>query len=188
MRDSLSAVLVRPHSPLQNLELEQYSLDSLFPGPTFGALLSVVGRSTLERFSIGNIQSEEQFQSLLSTLPAMKIQELEFQLNSQLRVGADRKQDLLRAVKQNFSLRSLKVDFTGGRAFFTDDDKKQLQFYFDRNKCMAQWVANPDTIPRLLWPDALGLALEAGEDSLYLSLQAVLGNEVESAVGKKKRK
>ena len=74
------------------------------------------------------------------------------------------------------------------RAFFTDDDNLRLQFYFDRNKRLAQWVANPDTIPRLLWPDALGLALEAGENSLYLSLQAVLGDEVESAVGMRKRK
>ena len=99
----------------------------------------------------------------------------------------DRKQDLLHAVKRNFSLRSLKANFAG-RAFFTEDDKMLLEFYFDRNARLAQWVANPATVPRLLWPDALGLALEAGEDSLYRSLQAVLGDEVESALGQRKRK
>jgi len=39
-----------------------------------------------------------------------------------------------------------------------------------------------------LWPEALNLALEAGEETLYCSLQAVLGNEMESAVGQRKRK
>ena len=91
-------------------------------------------------------------------------------------------------MKQNFSLRSLKGNTFGGRAVFTDDDNMRLQFYFDRNERLAQWVANPVTVPRLLWPDALGLALEAGEDSLYRSLQAVLGDEVESALGQRKRK
>ena len=188
LRDSLSAVLLRPNSPLRSLELIPNDLNTFFPGPTFGALLSVVGRSTLERFSIGNIQSEAHFQTLLNILPAMKTQELEFDLHRLLPVGANRQADVLRAVKQNFSLRSLKATMSGGDAFFTDDDKVLLQFYIDRNKRLAQWVASPATVPRLLWPDALGLALEAGENSLYRSLQAVLGDEVESALGQRKRK
>ena len=62
-----------------------------------------------------------------------------------------------------------------------------LEFYLDRNKRLAQWVATPDTIPDNLRPDALGLAMEAGEETLYRSLQAVLGNEIVSALGKRKR-
>ena len=42
LRDSLSAVLLRPNSPLRTLELMQTDLTSLFPGPTFGALLGAV--------------------------------------------------------------------------------------------------------------------------------------------------
>ena len=181
---TMSAVLLQPNSPLPNLELQLFNLDTLFPGPTFGALLRAVGRSGLERFSIGEICSDEQFHTLLSSLPAMKIQELEFGLTYQVRQEANR-QDVLHGVKQNFSLRSLKVRFDS--TFFSDDEKALLEFYFDRNERLAEWVANPDTIPRLLWPDTLGLALEAGEDSLYRSLQAVLGDEVESALGRRKR-
>ena len=188
--DWLSAALLRPNSPLRTLELRQGDLNIFFPGPNFGALLSAVRRSQLERFNIGYIHLEEQFQTLLSNLPSMKIQELEIGFGWEMlgRDGGNRQQDLLRAVKRNFCLRSLKGNFPGGHPFFTDDDEKLLQFYFDRNKRLAQWVANPDTIPPLLWPDALGLALEAGENSLYRSLQAVLGDESEAAaVGQRSR-
>jgi len=165
----------------------QDDLYSFFPCPNFGALLSTVGRSTLEHFSIGAICTEAQFRTLLSNLPEMKTRELEFDLRGVLRVTAERKQDILRAVKQNFSLRSLKATSIG-RAFFTKEDKIVLESYWSRNERLAQWVASPATVPHLLWPDALGLALEAGEDTLYRSLQAVLGNEVESALGHRKRK
>jgi len=186
--DTMSAALLQPNSMLRSLELMQRDLNPFFPGPTFGELLSAVGRSSLERFSIGCFQSEAQFQTLMSSLPAMKIQELEFCLNGPLRVGADRKQDLLRAVKRNFSLQSLKITLADGRAVFTEEDNMRLQFFFDRNKRLAQWVASPATVPCLLWPDALGLALQAGEDPLFCSLQAVLGDEVESTSGTRKRK
>ena len=82
---ALQAALLRPNSPLQHLELELYNLGSVFPGPTFGALLSAVGRSTLEYFSISNIHLEEQFQTLTRSLPAMKIRKLAFHLDDPLR-------------------------------------------------------------------------------------------------------
>jgi len=193
LRDSLSAVLLRPNSPLRSFELIQFDLSSIFPGPTFGALLIAVGRGTLKRFSIGFIYSEVQFQTLRRSLPVMKIQDLVFELRERElgRDGGNRKQALLEAAKRNFSLRSLKgtfVDDDDDRPFFTNDDNIRLQFYFDRNERLAQWVASPATVPRLLWPDALGLALKAGETSLYRSLQAVLGDEIGSMQGKRKRK
>ena len=92
-RDSVSEILLRPNSPLRSLELMECSplsqhrthrhsngLASLFPGLTFGALLSAVGRSGLECFCIGTINLEDQFQTLLISLPAMKIQDLEFEV------------------------------------------------------------------------------------------------------------
>ena len=112
LRDSLSAVLLRPNSSLRTLELRQDGLNTFFPGPTFGALLSAVGRSSLERFSIGNIYSEAKFQFLMSSLPAMKIRDLEIHLvRHQLRDGGVRKRAILRAAKRNFRLRSLKASF-----------------------------------------------------------------------------
>ena len=178
LRDSLSAVLLRPNSSLRTLEFDLFSFSQGLP---FGALLSAVGRSALERFSIQDIDSEERFQTLLSGLPVMKIRELEFRLGWRS-IGLENRQgDVLRAVKRNFSLRSLKGSFDG-RSFFTDDeDKLLLEFYLNRNERLEQWVANPATVPSLLWPDALGLALDAGEDPFYRGLQAVLGNEMESA-------
>jgi len=182
---SLQAVLLQPISMLRSLEFMHFELNALFPGPTFGALLRAVGRSGLECFKTGHIRTEEQFQSLLSNIPVMKIRKLEFDLDLLVRDGENRKQALLQAVKQNFSLRSLNATFDG-HPFFTDDDNLRFQFYFDRNERLAQWVANRDTIPCLLWPEAVGLAMEAGEDTLYRSLQAVLGDEVESAVATRK--
>jgi len=179
---SLQAALLRPNSPLRTLDLRPHLLASFFPGLSLGALLSAVGRSSLEGFCLGYIWRDEQFQTLLNSLPAMKIVNLEFQMSYRLR--ADRKQFLLEAVKQNFSLRSLKASFVGS-SVFTDDDENLLQFYLERNERLAQWVANPGSVPRLLWPEALGLALESGEDTLYRSLQAVLG---ESTLGQRKRK
>ena len=75
---TLQAALLRPNSPLKNLELRLFDLDTFFPGPAFGAFLSAVGRSSLERFCLRCISSEEQFQTLLNSLPAMKILKLEF--------------------------------------------------------------------------------------------------------------
>ena len=183
----MCAALLRPNSLLRSLELIEGDRDAFFSGPTFGALLNAVGRSTVERFSIGNIYTEEKFQSLLSNLPTMKIKKLEIHLNGGLGARGDRKQHILQAVKRNFNLRSLKAS-SAGRAFFTEEDKMVLESYWSRNERLAQWVASPVTVPHLLWPDALGLALEAGEDTLYRSLQAVLGNEAGSALGQRKRK
>ena len=203
-RNSLSEILLRPNSPLRTLELMAYpscshshrrhrrsngGLASLFPGLTFGTLLTAVGKSGLERFRIGAIYLEEQFQTLLISLPAMKIQDLEFEFYADYLGGGQRNSHaVLQAVKRNFTLQSLKVISRGeNRPFFTDDDKRLLEFYFDRNELLAQWVASPGTIPRRLWPEALKLAMEAGEDTLYRSLEALLGDEIESAFGKRKR-
>ena len=72
---TISAALLRPNSLLRTFELIQDDLNSFFPGPAFGALLSAVGRSSLERFSIGDLHTDLQFQTLLNSLPAMKIRE-----------------------------------------------------------------------------------------------------------------
>ena len=71
---------------------------------------------------------------------------------------------------------------------FTDDEENLLQLYFDRNERLAQWVDNPMTVPRLLWPEAIELALEAGEDTLFQSLLALSGHALGSMQGKRKRK
>jgi len=192
LRDSLSAVLLRPNSSLRTLEWDEDSFSrdltvgALLSAVGRSALLSAVGRSALERFSIEGINSEERFQTLLSGLPVMKIRELEFRVD--WRVAENRQGDVLFAVKQNFCLRALKGTLSDGRSFFNDDDENWLQFYFDRNERLEQWVANPDTVPSLLWPDALGLALDAGADPFYRGLQAVLGNEDEPALGERARR
>ena len=193
---TLQAVLVRPHSPLRTLEVIQIDLSLDFPNLTFGALLRAVGRSGLECFRIGIIQSEEQFETLLSSLPSMKVRELEFHLDGPF--AANRQGDVLRAAKQNFSLRSLKASFGGrfsfdddgfdGFDFFTDEDNKRMQFYFDLNERLARWVANPATVPRLLWPKALALALESGEGTLYGSLLALSGHALGPMQGNRMRK
>ena len=93
------------------------------------------------------------------------------------------KQLLLRAVKNNFSLRS--VD--GGRDIFNDDDKSSLVFYADRNERLDKWVQNPEKVEQKVWPDALKLAEKAGPESLFRGLRSVLESDYVSLPARRKR-
>jgi len=92
------------------------------------------------------------------------------------------KRNFLRAIKRNYSLRMVKatfLDLSGEeiRDLFEDEEeKKKLKFYAFRNTRLEAWVQNPDLVPRHLWFEAIHLALKAGEDTLYLSLQKTLGS------------
>jgi len=94
---------------------------------------------------------------------------------------------LLFAVKNNFSLRSVKAVLFGSD--LDKDDKQKLAFFANRNALLDQWVGNPETVkPRQLWPDALGLAERAGPDAMFCGLRSVLESYSKSLKGGRKRK
>ena len=103
------------------------------------------------------------------------------------------RQDLLHAVKNNFSLRSVKArthDYTREEfdLFDSVEEKQRLAFYTNRNELLDQWDSNPDLVERKVWPDALGLAERAGPDALFRGLRSVLESDYVSLPGGRKRK
>ena len=65
-----------------------------------------------------------------------------------------------------------------GGSIFDDDDETRLTFFADRNECLDRWVDNPEQVDdRKVWPEALGLAEQAGPDSLFRGLRSVLESD-----------
>ena len=151
-------------------------------------LFRAVEKSKLERFKIGQFRSHEQLQTLTQSIPSMRIKELTIVFDSNIDEGAA-KREVLQAVKNNFSLRSVK----GEEAFrrgdpFNHNDKRRLVFYANRNERLDQWVDNPETVDQKVWPEALQLAQKAGPDSLYRGMRLVLESDYVKIPGARKRK
>ena len=198
------SLLSRPDSPLRCLEFQNNpSLEGVFPGVQFRNLLQAIKQSKLERFQIGTIRTLQQLQTLTESIPSIRIRELEVDFWD----GEDRddeepefvletvRQDLLNAVKNNFSLQSVKARTllnswdTESDLFDTVDEKQRLTFYVNRNEQLDQWANNPETVKqRKVWPDALNLAQRAGPDALFGGLRLVLQSDYVKLSGNRKRK
>ena len=198
------SILLRPDSLLRCFEFQSsHPLEGAFPGVQFKNLLRAIEKSKLERFRIGYIETAQQLQTLTRSIPSMKLKEMEVFFRhiegSDLEDeegGFDQEnisQDLLHAVKNNFSLRSLKgkLSFPFGEdrnLFESIEDKQTLAFYANRNRCLDLWVDNPERVEqRKVWPEALGLAQRAGPDALFRGLRLVLESE-EYVISKGRRK
>ena len=176
VHSALTAALLRSNSSLRFLSLDG-SLLRWWSITNFRALLGAAKKSQLEEFSIGGMSHFEQHcQALVEILPVLKITKFSF-----CNQNAPN-EPLLQALQQNFSLRSASIDGFG------DDDNERLQFCLDRNKRLAQWVDNPLTVPKHLWPDAMTLAMEAGESTLFQTLLTLSGHAIGSMQSKRKRK
>jgi len=195
----ISAALTRPDSHLRCLECvhrEEHE-DDEFP---FGndiphlTLLRAVANSKLNRFKIGVLVSQQHLQSLMVMIPSLRIKELEFATGSQL-AEETVEQNVLRAVKDNFSLRSVRgfsvpdPDAAIWRPLYAQaEDRRRLAFYFNRNECLDQWAENPGSLDRKLWATAVCLAKRAGQDTLFKSLLSTLGSDyVKPRTGNKRK-
>lgn len=182
---ALVAAVSRPVSPLQCLELLDADLDLYFPNQSLGRLLRAVENSRLERFAISDL-TEEEFNTLMESIPLTKVEELDIVCSFD--VDGVGKQALLQVLKRNYSIRSLKCRNADGDDVFSGNDKERLRFYPDRNARLEEWTKHPTLVPRPLWPQALHLAREAGRDSLYVGLRAVMESDIVlSQQGKRKR-
>lgn len=98
------------------------------------------------------------------------------------------KQELLQAVRNNFTLLSMKVSGSHQELGFNDDEKAQLVFYANRNQNLSKWVNNPEMLDPKVWPEALHLAEQAGPNSCYRGLQWVLGKKTnDDPIGRKRK-
>lgn len=161
--------LTRRDSPLRHLRI-------LNPDPTAHRtqlFLKAVTESKLERLDFGT-RSAEQLGVLIEYIPAMKFTEMELHIDAPLL--ANTKTRLLQALSRNFRFLSMKVrDVSGHRNdMFDENDTQQLQGYLHRNERLDRWIKNPTSVPASLGPEALKLAVEAGETMLYQSLRHVL--------------
>jgi len=182
------SALVRPNSPLRSFELQRVSLGSTrVTNDQFQKLLQAIEKSKLEHFAIGDVKSQQQLQTLTASIPLMRIKKLEIEVDRDFD-DENIRQDLLRAVENNFSLRSVQGD-RDGESIFDDDDETKLTFFADRNERLDQWVDNPETLERKVWPEALKLAeKEAIPNSLFRGLHSVLESDHMSLPRGRKRK
>jgi len=189
VHETVISTLLRPNSLLRSFELQEASLSlglTRMLNGQFQNLLRAVEKSKLERFVIGDIGSHEQLRALADSIPLMRLKELKVGFSSYF--GDENIEHvLLQAVKNNFSLRSIRGE-RRGRDLFDDDDKARLEFYADRNERLDQWVDNPETVDRKVWPEALKLEDQAGPDSLFRGLRSVLESDYMSSRSGRKRK
>jgi len=178
---NIISAMLRPNSQLRSLALMTLRLYRTLLEGQLQSLLRAVEKSKLERFKIGDIQSQQQLLTLTESIPLMRIKVL--QLDIDIRDEKEErncKADLLRAVKNNFSLRAvLSYNHSGfDHDVFDADDEKKLFFYTGRNKRLDQWVDNQEQVDgRKVWPEALKLAEQAGPDSLLSGLRSVLKSD-----------
>ena len=107
-----------------------------------------------------------------------------------LRENANARQNVLMAIKNNFSLRSVEaVLFPLDDLFQTTEDKQRLAFYASRNESLDQWVDTPETVKdRKVWPEALNLVQKAGPTALFRGIRSVLERDYVSLPGGRKGK
>ena len=193
LHEDIISMLLRPDSLLQCFEFQSRgsleNVERVFPGIQFKNLLEAIQKSKLERFEIGIIHSQQHLQALTGSIPLMHITELDVAFEGQiLRENANPRQNLLLAIKNNFSLRSVKGEMQDDDLFGTAEDKQRLAFYANRNESLDQWVDHPETVEQKVWPDALGLAERAGPSALFRGLRSVLGSDYVHLPGVRKRK
>ena len=177
----LISVISRPGSLLRCFEIRFYQS---IPDIHFGTLLRAIEKSKLERLHLGGILERRQMQNLTQRIPHMKLTELV--------IGYDGggvqnvKEELLRAVKNNFSLRAVAAEASRSGTDLFDNDKQTLAFYAIRNESLDQWVDNPETVDRKVWPEAFNLAQRAGPDALFRGLRSVVESDYVKGKGKRR--
>ena len=122
VHEDIVSLVSQPDSLLRCFEFESCRtrslefLERVFPRIPFEALLRAIEKSKLERFKIGRIETPHQLQTLTQSIPSMRIRELEVTFWGQLgQEPADPRQNLLLAIKNNFSLRSVKGEIARQR-------------------------------------------------------------------------
>jgi len=203
------STLMRPDLSLCCFELYQDDLEVAFPGIHLKNLLNAIEKSKLERFLIGSKATRHYLLALTQSIPSMKLKELEIEIEVWDEEDSDDedeaegefsretiREDLLHAVKNNFSLQSVKAAmFTQNDdereidLFERAEDKHRLAFYSNRNESLGEWVDNPEMVDqRKVWPEVLSLAERAGPSALFRGLRSVLQSDYVSLPGKRKRK
>jgi len=209
VHEDIISILLQPDSLLRSFEFESFEVESFedevmavaFSGVLMNLLRAIEKIKLLERLKIGTIRTQHQLQTLTQTIPSMKLKELKIDFwyddeddEEELEfVPETIRQELLHAVKNNFSLRAVKAemftDYDQFDLFDSAEDKHSLAFYANRNESLDQWVDHPEKVKQQkVWPEALGLAERAGPSALFRGLHSVLERDYVIPKGGRKRK
>jgi hypothetical protein len=136
-------------------------------------VLEAASKVELHHIFFRRIQSEAVFREIVTIIPKFRMQNLDIGCEVAGWNVTALKQQLKAAVKKNFCLRKVRCDSNLATDFLNYFDRLRVQFCMQRNSKLADWVENPSTIPKELWPYALKLAVEAGHEPLFRSLHSV---------------
>jgi len=158
-------------------------------------LLASAKGKRLERLVLRNISfealDEEHGQVLEHAIPLLKVKELFLYFKEESE--EDQEERLMDSLKKNFNVQSVKLTrltyMNENNNWLSKANQTQLDFFLNRNCKLAQWIEKPKLVPKELWPEAMKLALEAGAESLYLSLLSLskLGTNLREQGRKRKR-
>ena len=142
---ALFSALRRSDSPLRHFLFE----DGCHDIQSFRSLCEAVAVSKLESFSIiGVVPDRSRIAILADFIPSMKIREILIQFGF---LGPIErycmKHTLFQAVKNNYTLQSVKYQYGDTDSSFDPTDET-LKIYLERNIRLAQWVENPATVPK----------------------------------------
>jgi len=90
-----------------------------------------------------------------------------------------RDQDIVSSLERNYGILTVSIS-SNCRLQLDEPHEERLKKLLFRNARLLQWTENPTSVPRLLWPEALQLAMAAGKDTLYRSLLETVGRSSES--------
>jgi len=199
--DAFEEILMRRVNALRCLDMDIHIDYLSFPVGALRAVMVAISRSTgLERLLLQQIDRDEDgvVPALVEGIPLLKIDELVLWFTSNSHHEEEEEEDnaqnkqeeeFLDAFKSNYCLQSVqcKQDFNG-QPWFSEANQARLEYYLDRNRKLAQWIANPKMVPRELWSYAIMLAMKAGANSLFQSLIALSEHGVGLKKGRKRKR
>jgi len=141
------------------------------------------------------MRNESFLHACLQAIPQLRMRQVDIVLGGEIGGHGGRNlPQLLDALKQNFKLFSVKVRDYDDNVFLNENaseavtDNRQFWRYLRRNKLLADWIQNPELVPKHLWPEALAIASQAGEEMLWQSLLKVGPEVADRRLKTRKRK
>jgi len=151
------------------------------PADNFDALLNVASRSSsLKRLVLSHVVEGEHMEALLERIPSLPITELDldFHCEDDEEMDGENEEKLLKTISKNFTIQSVYCAINTSYDYFSEENETILERTLDRNRKLHQWLENPKSVPRQLWPYIVSLAQRAGRDIFFRSLKVLAGEGV----------
>lgn len=157
--------------------IQRFELTGTFRATTIPSLVSglIASQSVTEiKFAPTNMSDESSvrsFHDLLATkqnLRSLILEDDGFYSNWM------QDQDIVSSLARNYGILTVSIS-SSSLLQLREPDEARLQKLLFRNARLLEWTQNPESVPRLLWPEALKMAMMAGKETLYRSLLETMG-------------